>query len=437
VATAINDAGQITGYSTTAQGQAHAFRWTPTGPDSGVMLDLGAPAGHSSVGEAINAAGQVAGTTRLGNEPSRAFLWTEGVGRIDLGVLETGAQFPFAAALLINSAGQAAGLSTVRGDPRLAQSFFWTPDTGIQALGGLSGTASFPTDLNDAGQIVGNAAGSFASTRAFLWSPAGGLVDLGTLGGRNSGALAINDLGQVVGEAQAVPGGGLHAFFWSAGVMVDMGTLGGDASSALDINDAGVAVGTAQLSDASFHAFAWSPSDGMVDLNTRVAGAPAGLVLQGAVAVAAQGSVLVRSNLGLILLKPVGGAGFVTGNVSLEGARFSAVVRYEKDANRPSGKVTFSLASANIEFESTGFDWLDVAAGRAQLQGTGTINGSGSYFFQATLVDGGSGHAADSVALRIWHVDSATGGQVVDYDNGAGAVAGNGNLVVHLPQRGG
>lgn len=432
-ASGINNLGQITGSSTTAQGEAHAFRWTPTGPTSGVMLDLGAPAGHSSVGEAIDDAGQVAGTTRTGNEPSRAFRWTEGVGMVDLGVLEPGAQFPFAAGLLINSAGQVAGLSTVAGNPSLSQSFFWSPETGIRTV---AGPASVPNDLNDAGQVVGIVQGAFLSSRAFLWSAGGGLIDLGTLGGTHSGALAINELGQVVGESQATPGGGLHAFFWSAGVMTDMGTLGGDASSAVDINDAGVAVGAAQLADATFRAFAWTPADGMVDLTARVAGAPAEFAVGSAAAVAANGTILVRSNLGLALLKPVGDDGFVTGSVSLAGARFGVVVRYDKGANRPSGKVTFSLRTANFEFESTGFDWLDVAAGRAQVQGTGTLNGPGGYFFRVSVVDGGPGNAPDMLALRIWHVDAATGAEVVDYDNGGGVVTNAGNLVVHPPRGG-
>src|SRR5438034_1164534 len=46
----------------------------------------------------------------------------------------------------------------------------------------------------------------------------------------------------------------------------DLGTLGGDESTARDINNLGQVVGAAQAKDGNFHAFVWSPSDGMSDL---------------------------------------------------------------------------------------------------------------------------------------------------------------------------
>ena len=67
------------------------------------------------------------------------------------------------------------------------------------------------------------------------------MQDLGTLGGQNSAANDINDFGQIVGEAEKTPG--LHtpeAFLYSAGVMQDLGV--GIANS---INDAGQVVGYA------------------------------------------------------------------------------------------------------------------------------------------------------------------------------------------------
>src|SRR6266566_1305463 len=48
--------------------------------------------------------------------------------------------------------------------------------------------------------------------------------------------------------------------------IIDLGTLGGDESTARDINNLGQVVGAAQAKDGNFHAFVWSPCDGMSDL---------------------------------------------------------------------------------------------------------------------------------------------------------------------------
>lgn len=84
----INDHGQVTGDSSTADGRLHAFRW-----DDGEMTDLGAlgdpdqvgvPIGapqSSSFAQGINNAGQVVGTAaalELGLTVYRAFLWDGG-----------------------------------------------------------------------------------------------------------------------------------------------------------------------------------------------------------------------------------------------------------------------------------------------------------------------------------------------------------------------
>jgi hypothetical protein len=54
-----------------------------------------------------------------------------------------------------------------------------------------------------------------------------------------------------------------------------------------------------------FHAFVWTEKEGMVDLERRLYRAPAGLALESAVAISDRGSILVATNAGLVLLKPV------------------------------------------------------------------------------------------------------------------------------------
>jgi probable HAF family extracellular repeat protein len=91
----------------------------------------------------------------------------------------------------------------------------YTPGVGATYFNGL------PMAVNDAGQVVGDAAFS-NQTHAFLYSggpnTSGNFVvvtDLGTLGGGYSGATAINAAGQVVGGSNASSTSGQIAFLWT------------------------------------------------------------------------------------------------------------------------------------------------------------------------------------------------------------------------------
>ena len=214
-ATAINDLGQITGYSTTTNNYRHAFLY-----DNGVLNDLGTLGSNGSVGFGINNSGVVVGNSALQDLTPRGFIFTDGV---------------------------------------------------MQPLGTLGGQGSEAFAVNNLGQVVGDSDIGNYVTHAFLYDATQGMRDLGDLGSAypDSWAQGINDLGQVVGYALN-PGNAMHGRgFLYDGVMRSVGTLGGDSSRANAINNHGQIVGTSNDYDNEPHAFVWQ--DGlMYDLNHLV-----------------------------------------------------------------------------------------------------------------------------------------------------------------------
>jgi probable HAF family extracellular repeat protein len=201
---AISDTGQVVGYSETAGGE-HAFSWTADGG----MVDLGTLGGNTSEAEAVNGHGEVVGFSELGTDTSyHAFLWTQAEGMVDLGTLG-GSE---SSATDINDSGRVVGCANSSAFP-MGGSYVmsWTRTEGMVNLG-AGGCAN---RVNDSGQIVGFAPipdDPHGAVRAFVATAAGGLVDLGTLGGRSTDAIDINDQGEVVGDADTTRGS--HAAVW-------------------------------------------------------------------------------------------------------------------------------------------------------------------------------------------------------------------------------
>lgn len=199
-AEAINDAGQIVGYSLVAYGEPHAVLW-----DDGVMTDLTALGFASGVALDVSPSGAVVGgcciwnagivtdlgslganaTGALGLNDSlavvgasgrvpgegifHAFLWQDGE-MTDLGAL---AGFDSSEARAINNMGQIVGAG---GAGKVGGSFLYDPREGFAYLQDLIPVDSGWTDLsvrdiNDAGQIVGHGTLNGQSYRAFLMNP--------------------------------------------------------------------------------------------------------------------------------------------------------------------------------------------------------------------------------------------------------------------------
>lgn len=255
LARSINEAGQVVGDFTTAEGFTHAFI---TGPNGVGMTDLGTLGGRTSHADSINAAGQVVGYSSTADGVTHAFITgPNGMGMTDIGTLVKNGQ-SFAEG--VNAAGQVVGWTTSKstdGITAFDHAFITGPNgagmTELDMRGSNHSSVAF--DINTSGRVVGNFDNMFRETRAFITGPDGlGMIDLGTLSASeflSSYATGINDVGEVVGSSE-IGGTAAHAFITGVdGVgMTDLNSLvnmpdGVILAGAADINNSGQVIAIA------------------------------------------------------------------------------------------------------------------------------------------------------------------------------------------------
>ena len=204
----------------------HAFGW-----NGSALFDLGNLGGPGAFPNAMNDAGQIVGFSPTSAIPGpfgfptiAPFLWEKGKMR-NLGTL--GGVIGVANA--INDQGQVVGDSDLAGD-QIDHPFLWERGRKMKDLGSLGGSYATAEWINDVGEVIG-----FSFTKgdevlhAFLWKH-GVLTDLGTLEGDiSSNAFGINNKGQVVGQSWFFDGQEVtasHAFLWeNGGPMIDLNSV--------------------------------------------------------------------------------------------------------------------------------------------------------------------------------------------------------------------
>lgn len=265
---AINDSGQVIGFTATSENNLWGLYWEPALPMDPCILCPVPPGMGLNQAQVfdINDDGLAAGISyNLGDANITGLNW------LSAPIWDTEAvEHPGFSARGINGAGDIAGFNIYStATLGLVEQAAWLLGDTVAWLPTLGGTFSYAYDINDVGQVVGVSYLTGDTTRhAALWQ-AGFPHDLGTLGGTNSQAYAISNAGHVVGHSDA-PGGLIRAFLCTvdpAGNVLqkfDLGALNNTHSYGLGVNDGGVVVGS---SDA--RAFMWSGGI-LTDLNDVV-----------------------------------------------------------------------------------------------------------------------------------------------------------------------
>ena len=445
---AINDAGQVAGTQNPGEGAGEppprAMLYTP-----GVgVQDLGTLGGTKSAAYALNEQGQVVGYSTTATGARHAFLWTPGAGMRDLGVLAEGLG---SIARGINDRGAVVGQSTLP-YPATARNpethaFLWTPAGGMQDLGALGGelTSSVAYDINNAGQVVGRSysadriippdPGSDAEyfSRAFLWAPGQGMKDLGALASGYAVAYAINDAGLIVGKSWVSTvlseeyGYSGRPVLWEPGQAIrDLGGLrdGAHNSAAYGINEAGLVVGSSDLGripdGAPVQAFLWSAADGMESLFPTTG-------LTTAQDINNHQQVVGDTRIATLHVVPgndhpaasTRGSGFysVPGQGNRK-AHFTFRADFPSGGFVPNGSVRLWIPNGDKNFEGSTIQMLVVSGNRAEFWGTGTLNGTPARF-RITAVDGNAHHdgLGDAIRVELWNASGTT----LLYDSQPGA----------------
>jgi probable HAF family extracellular repeat protein len=340
------------------------------------------------------------------------------------------------------------------GDPFIgSRAMTWTQGSGLVDLGTLGGAISSGRGANNKGQVVGGAQTGAGPVHAYVWTAREGMVDLNTRlkhappGIVLESALGIADNGYIVAvgttglvllkPVSKSPCGCPH----SVGPVMASGMVAVGAPLT-------ASVGVAGDRPAARYGITWHWGDGNA---TRTASTPAA---SGAASAGATHSY-THPGIYTVTAKVVDGNGasvdvsrqivaYQPGKGMAAGAgAFISPLAASKGPLRHTGKARFSFIAPAIDaqpastaafpqatpgalhFDAGDLDFVSkdvrrVATQGAQgrFEGSGALNGEGGYRFTlAATASHAAGGEPGRITLRIWHLDRATGKEVVAYDN--------------------
>lgn len=175
------------------------------------------PGGNMSSANAINNNGQIVGWSNDADRVRHAVLWNPGLGIQDLATLPG---TTYSTASFINDSGQVAGVCAVQGN---VFAFIWDATHGMQDLGTLqlctlpgSTTMTEIAGINNNGQVIGSikcmTPTTFYSQSPFIWDATHGMQELAApTGSANPSPAGFNDKGQIVGS---ITTSSQHAYVW-------------------------------------------------------------------------------------------------------------------------------------------------------------------------------------------------------------------------------
>ena len=229
--------------------------------------------------------------------PIRAVRWDPNGRIVPLGpVPEDGG---LSDALTINNRAIAGGVGVLAGGE--VQAALWDPAGRQLSLGGDTVQTRFVNEESDAAGYLRDATGQ--QSGVFFQAAHGPVVPTGARGPVPRVLTDLNDRGELVGNT-SVPGG-TAAYLWSRArglVLLPRGYA--TRTDVSDVNNRTELAGQIVLNGAGPRAALWRGLTPPLDLNGVLYRRPAGLVLNDAVAINDAGTILARSNAGLVMLRP-------------------------------------------------------------------------------------------------------------------------------------
>ena len=225
----INDLGAIVGVYNSATPGGHGFLYS-----GGAFTLLDYPGALGTYVSGINDAGQIVGIYYDQSEADHGFVYSNGT--------YTPLNVPGAstAAFGINNSGQIVGYYYFGNNLNSAQGFLFSSGS-FSYFTFPSSTFTYPSGINESGQIVGNY-GAPNAGGAFLYS--GGTftqLEYPSATVEFTYAYGINDAGQIVGQYGDSTGG--YGFIDTNGAFVSLAYPGAAATLATGINDDGEIAG--------------------------------------------------------------------------------------------------------------------------------------------------------------------------------------------------